>query len=217
MRYLYIFSGNPGVAMGPGRLALHAGGLQYCMEEVEHLGELEHDPAIQLRKDGVYIGSEEWLEVYTAILSPTLERDGITFDWFKKGWGFGNGITMHKTMASPDIRTVVHGTDLSLDDFLDLNGKTDLADLKLERYHDRHEGWKAYEARWLPGTCPQETHVVHLTWLVTTHALPTFAYVRLWELIELGAELKDRHLYSVEEGKHFSIAREYDGKAAVNV
>ena len=85
-------------------------------------------------------------------MSPMLERDGITWDWFSENWAFGNGVTVHKTTASPDYKTVVHGTSLNLDEFLAQHGTTELADLKLERLHIRHEGWEQYEARWLPGT-----------------------------------------------------------------
>ena len=108
-------------------------------------------------------------------------------------------------------KTVVHGTDLNLDEFLARSGVTSIAELELERLHVRHEGWEKYEARWLPGTCPQENHIVHLTWLVTTHCLPTFAYNRIRALIEEGSEPKDRPVYSKEPGKHFSGTRKWEG------
>lgn len=206
---LYIFAGFP-------KNGLHAGGLQFAVEEVEDLAILEHDPAIQYRKEGVFVPgeAEELLYPVEYRLSDLCLHDGITWAWFPQNWSFGNGITIHKTLASPEYRTVVHGTDLDLNQFLAWRGKTPLADLELERLHIQHEGWEQYEARWLPGTCPQESHIVHLTWLVATHRMPEFAYQRLRDLIEYGAEPKEPHRYSQESGKHFSKIRRWDGKPA---
>ena len=143
---LYVFAGFP-------KNGLHAGGLQLAIEEVEMLGELEHDPAVQYRKEGVFAANtDEELYPLEVVMSPMLERDGIIWDWFSEGWAFGNGITVHKTSASPEYKTVVHGTELDLNEFLTEYGTTRLADLELERMHVRHEGWEKYEARWLPGT-----------------------------------------------------------------
>ena len=199
---LFIFAGFP-------RNGLHAGGLQFCIEEVEELGLLEHDPAVQYRKEGVFTSGErgELLYPIEYHLSDRCLQDGITWEWFPENWSFGNGITIHKTSASPEYKTVVHGTDLNLDQFLARYGTTRLAEIELERMHIRHEGWQKYEARWLPGTCPQENHIVHLTWLVTTHKLPEFAYQRIRDLIERGALPKELPQYSTEAGKHFSTIR----------
>ena len=109
---------------------------------------------------------------------------------------------------------MVHGTDLTLDEFLALNGPTRMADLMVELKHHRHEGWNDYEDRWSPGTCPQENHELQLTWMVTTHELLGFAYSRLKALIEDGAEPEHRELYSREPGKHVSEIRQYDGEPA---
>lgn len=206
---LYIFAGFP-------KNGLHAGGLQHCVEEVENLAELEHDPAIQYRKEGAFISgiAAELLYPVKCRMSVLCLQDGITWAWFPENWSFGNGITIHRTLASPEYRTVVHGTHFTLEQFLSWRGKTPLADLELERLHIQHEGWEQYEARWLPGTCPQESHIVLLTWLVTTHKVPEFAYERLRDLIEGGAEPKERHRYSQEPGKHFSEIRRWDGKPA---
>lgn len=179
------------------------------------LGELEHDPAVQYRKEGVFAaGTDEELYPLEVVMSPTLERDGITWDWFEKGWLFGNGVTVHKTSASPDYKTVVRGTELNLEEFLAENGTTKLAELELERMHVKHKGWQEYEARWLPGTCPQEPHVVHLTWLVTTHKLPDFAYERIRSLIEDGAEPEQAEIYICpdEPGRYLSTPRIFEGK-----
>ena len=212
---LYVFAGFPGKNLPPGQ-RLHAGGLQHCIEEVEELGLLEHDPAVQYRKEGVFAPGEadELLYPVEYRMSDLCLRDGMTWDWFPENWSFGNGVTVHKTSASPEYKTVVHGTDLNLEEFLARYGTTRLAELELERLHIRHEGWETYEARWLPGTCPQESHVVHLTWLVTTHRLPPFAYDRIRDLIEGGAEPKDLHRYSTEPDHHFSTTRRWNGQPA---
>ena len=151
----------------------------------------------------------EWLYSTDYVISDRCLQDGITWDWFPEHWAFGNGATVHKTSASLDYRTVVHGTDLTLDEFLANEGTARLASLELTRTHNRHEGWKEYEARWLPGTCPQENHVVHLTWLVTTHRLPSFVYDRISGLIEFGAIPEQAELYERpdEPGKYLSALR----------
>ena len=51
VKMLYVFAGFP-------KNGLHAGGLQHCIETVEELGELEHDPAVQYRKEGVFAGGD---------------------------------------------------------------------------------------------------------------------------------------------------------------
>ena len=207
---LYIFAGFP-------KNNLHAGGLQLCIETVEELALLEHDEAIQYRKEGVFAaGSDEELYPLEVVLSPALERDGITWDWFPENWSFGNGVTVHKTSASPEFKTVVHGTELNLEEFLAENGTTRLAELELERMHIKHEGWEKYEARWLPGTCPQESHIVHLTWLTTAYKLPEFAYERIRSLIEDGAKPEQAEIYiqPEEPGKYLSTPRIWDGKPA---
>ena len=206
---LYIFAGYP-------KTGLNAGGLQHAVETVEELGLLEHDPAIQYRKEGVFMGSAavgvEPIGHVQYRISDVCLRDGITWDWFPENWSFGNGGTVHKTLASPEYRTVVHGTDLTLDEWLATFGNVKLADLELRRKHNRTEGWEAYEKRWLPGTCPQENHVVHLTWLVAKHEMPSFAYERLRCLVEVpGTELVKPGHY---QERHFSMARIWDGKGA---
>ena len=182
---------------------------------------LEHSPAIQVRKEGVFVSggkSEERLEDTDYQLSEWLVRDGITWAWFNENWAFGNGVTVHKTIASPEIRTVVHGTNMGMDEFLKAYGPTRLGDLVLERKHIRTEGWETYEARWLPGTCPQENHQVHLTWLVTKHPLPQFVQQSLHEIIELGYMADGwRGQFSEEKGKHFSEIRRYDGEPAFSI
>lgn len=214
---LYIFVGFPGINRLAGNLNLNAGGLQYCVEDVEHLGLLEHDPAIQYRKEGIFgvhDSHAEWLYPVKRRISMMCQQNGITWGWFPENWAFGNGVTIHKTSASPEYKIVVHGTGLSLDQFLAQHGTTRLAELELERLHIRHEGWEKYEARWRPGTCPQEPHIVHLTWLITTHVLPEFAYQRLQAIIEDPvSQLKHTEHYL---DRHFSASRKWDGKPSVH-
>lgn len=231
MHCVYIFAGFPGKGLGPGGFSLNPGGLRYgfcaCDECCEDRGGeplevpilLEHDMNFVCRKEGVFTpgGEGEFLYDVQYRMSDRLLQEGITWDWFSEGWVFGQGITCHATMAGPEYRTVVHGTDMTEKEFHALNrGKPyRQSDLLLVDEHWRHEGWKKYEARWLPGTCPQENHIVHLTWLVTTHELPPFVYNRIRDVIEYRAEPKDRHLYSPEpNGKHLSEIRRYDGRPA---
>ena len=82
-------------------------------------------------------------------------------------------------------------------------------DLLMERKHISHESWKEYEARWTPGSCPQENHQVFLTWLVTKHRLPGFVYERVRAMIEQGAEPIDRNAFDDEPGKHFPTTRHW--------
>ena len=173
---------------------------------------MEHDPAVQYRREGVFAtGTDEELYPVEYRMSDLCLRDGITWDWFPENWSFGNGVTVSKTIASPEYKTVVHGTDLSLDEFLTASGPARLGALELERKHIRHEGWEKYEARWLPGTCPQENHAVHLTWLITTHRLPGFIYDRIRALIEDGVEPEQPGLYVQpdEPGKYLSTFRPF--------
>ena len=117
---LYIFAGFPGKDATAGDPQLHAGGLQHCVETVEELALLEHDPIVQYRKEGVFVaGTEETLYPVDHRLSNRCLRDGITWSWFPENWSFANGLTVHKTLASPVIKTVVHGTNLSMDQFLE--------------------------------------------------------------------------------------------------
>ena len=207
---LYIFAGFP-------KNGLHAGGLQHAIETVENLAILEHDQNGQYRKEGVFTPGQrgEFLFPVEHRLSARCLCDGITWDWFPVNWSFGNGITTHKTLASLEYKTVVHGTDLTMEQFLETNDSpVRPGDVLIERKQIRHEDWKKYEARWLPGACPQENHIVHLTWLVSTHKLPEFAYQRIRELIEDDADPRNGHLYTTEPGKHFSELRRYSGKSA---
>jgi hypothetical protein len=213
-RHLYTFAGFPRLNRLDQTVSLNAGGLAHCIEEVEELGELESDPTIQLRKEGVFrVNAQqqgEKIEDFTVVVSPRLIAHGITWDWFPSDWCFGNRITMHKTHAGPEMKTVIHGTELSEDEYLDLHRPTPMSELAKTRLHIKHDGWKKYETRWLPGTCPQENHVVHITWLSMTHRLPEFVVDRLTGIIEQREGLKDEYQYSPA---HFSSIRKYNGES----
>ena len=228
---LYVFAGFPNKGSKPGSLSLHAGGIRHgfcaCEKCFEERGEpieseasfiLEHDANIQYRKSGVFINnSDEYLYPTEYRMSDLCLRDGITWNWFTDTWKFGNGVTMHKTHADPEYKTVVHETDLSLDEYLSQNGPTTLSELKLERKHIRTEGWEKYESRYPKGMCPQESHLVHLTWFVTTHRIPEFAYNRIRDIIEYDAEPQNIQQYSTKLGHHFSQIEIYDGTPAVKM
>jgi hypothetical protein len=202
---LYVFAGYP-------QCGLNAGGLQHAVEEVETLALLEHDPAIQYAREGVYALGEgrELLRPIEYEISPSLTAIGLTWDWFPENWSFGNGVTVHKTTAMRDSMLIDHGRNVSIADLLATGRPVDLWQLTVRQVPKRTEGWEQYEARWRPGTCPQESHIVHLTWLVTKHRIPGFAYARIRALVEdHEVVLKDRARY---EPKHFSPERRWDGE-----
>lgn len=204
---LYVFAGYP-------RSGLNAGGLQRYVETVECLGELEHDPSIQYRKEGIFVISETGEELKEPIsyhLSELCLRDGIDWRFFPDNWSFGNGVVIQKWMARIDLKTVVEGTTLSLDAYLEVNGPTQLATLAIARQHQRTIGWEEWESRWLPGTCPQQSIDVHLTCLAVKHHLTNFAYQQIRAAIEDPSyELPNPNYYSnqTEPGKYLSTTRE---------
>jgi hypothetical protein len=201
---LNLFAGRP-------LCGLKSHGLEALMVN-EDLGEVEMDSAIQYRKEGVFIGTETDREFDSDVeyrISDRLIQDGITWDWFPENWTWGNRIGTQKTFAAPEYRTVVQGTNLTTDEFLDKYGELSLS-AKLVKIHDRHDGWLEYEARWLPGKCPQQSHMVLTTWVITTHPMPEFAYQRLRELIEdPTAILKNPELYG---SQHRAKIYKWDGK-----
>jgi len=229
MLYLNVFAGFP--ASG-----LHAGGLQYafcaCSECCKDRGGeppevpllLEHDENIQVRKEGVFTpdspGDEgEFLYDIEYRMSDVLVQQGITWKWFLPNFSFGNGLSTFQSWASPEFHKVVNGTPLSLEDYLlEIAGRNFFRrlwanlTLKMTLWHNRHSSWEKYESRWLPGTCPQEPHLVHLTWLVTAHRLPEFVYERIRDIIEYGAEPNSLERYSLEPGKHFSEILPWNGQ-----
>lgn len=216
---LYIFAGFPGKGLPPGSRVLNAGGLQCAVEERMGIALLEHGK-LHYRKEGVFSGDDEkaeWLYPVEYRLSDLCLRDGITWDWFNKNWGFGNGVTVHKTIANYEMKTVVHGTEDTLDEYLRGAGPTRLSDLALEQKHIRTEGWEKYERRWLPGTCPQESHIVHLTWLVTKHRLPPCAYDTIRWLIEVPGMEVNWLADGLLEPRHCSEVRRWDGAPAAGV
>lgn len=197
---LYVFGGYP-------RCGLNAKGLQAAIDQVEDLAILEHAPSVQYRKEGVFVLGELGAERKADIsywISPTLIRAGITWDWFFENWTFGNGVTIHKTVAIRELMTVDHGSGQELESLLQQE-MVDFSRLRIRRVPKHTEGWAKYEARWLPGTCPQESHVMHLTWLVAKHQIPQFALKRIRELVESpDAKVKERDRY---DERHFSPER----------
>jgi len=176
---LYIFGGFP-------KNKLSAGGVQYVAEDVEDLGLFAHDPAIEFRKEGIFIGEKqkEFSRPFTVRISEKCLLSGISWDWFPENWSFGNGCTVHMTHASPVYKTVIHGTTLTEDEYLDRRGPTPISGLTKSRMQVWLEGWAAYEARWVPATCPKYNHLVYLTWFATDYRLPDHAYRRLRDIIE---------------------------------
>lgn len=204
---LYIFAGFPGKWLPPGSKHIHAGGLRHTIE-VENLGLLQEDNFIQVRKDGVFsvtAGGEERLSKVQFHPSTTLLSKGIDWRWFPENYSFGNGVTLIKTTANRETQLVDHTTRLTFAQAMALRGRVRLADLDMEEVYKLTEGWEKYEARWIPGFCPQENHIVHLTTCCFRHELPLHAYSRLQELIEVpGTELRYPELYNEQ---HFSIIR----------
>ena len=204
---LYMFLGFP-------KTLLNAGGLQHCVEEVERLAILEHDPAVQHSKEGVFIvhgsvGERQGMFEYR--LSRQLDQLGVTWDWFPENWGFGNGVSVHKTTANRETMLVDHRTGASVADLIASGRPINLGKLRIQQVPKRTEGWVAYEKRWRSGTCPQESHILHLTWLITKHRLPEFAYLRLERIIEDSSTV----LHDVEryQERHFSPVRKWEGES----
>lgn len=217
---LYVFAGFPGWQLPPGQ-RLHAGGLQHCVEEVEELGLLEHDPAIQARKEGLFVispsGGAEQISDLQIHLSDRVIQAGITANWFNDNTSFGNGIACLKSTADYQTKVVNHECGRTLEELLRTGGIVDLSKLRLQQVHDFTESWGKYEYRWRAGTCPQFTHLVHLTAMLTKHELKPFAYRRILDLVENGAEPLHLEAYSREPGKHFSAIRKWDGSPAYSM
>lgn len=213
---LYVFAGFPGKARLPGSAYLNAGGLQHCIEEVENLAILEHDPAIQYSKEGVFVVGGAYGERQGPVeyrLSKLLERDGITWDWFPEHYGFGQGVSMPKSTANRETMLVDYDSGMGIPDLIATRRIIDLGKLRIQMVPKRTEGWDKYEARWAPHTCPQESHIVHITCVITKHHIPEFAYLRLEQIIENpGAELRDVERY---QPRHWSLSRKWEGEAYV--
>lgn len=195
---LYIFAGFP-------KCGLNAGGIRLFTQR-EEIGDLEESNTIQYRKEGVYVltdQGEEWLRRTEYHISDLCLRDGIGWRWFNENWAFGNGVTVHKTTARWDV-AIVYEDGYVLQQRPD--GKVDLVRVP----QGFTQGWEKYETRYIPGKCPRENHVVHLTWCVFQHKLPEFAYERLRQVIEDSTYQLDRTPYEdpKEPGKYLSSTRE---------
>lgn len=213
---LYVFAGFPGKGRGPDQTILNAGGLSYLVNDVEELGIVEVNPRVQYRRGGVFTSNGEygeWIRPVDYRLSEALLREGITWDWFPQHWAFGAGVTMHKTSANYPTRTVDWKTQKTLSELVDTGRLIDMSKIELLKVHNPTESWAKYERRWLPGTCPQESHLVHLTWITTLDKLPEFAYERLRKIVEdPTAELKDAWRY---DAGHFIRSRKWDGRGVL--
>ena len=209
---LYVFAGYPGRALPAGMAHLHAGGLRHCIKEVEALAELEEDSMIQYTKDGVYAipkGSNEgeWLGPTPYRLSPAVERSGITWQWFPEHWSFGNGVTCTNWTAKRETMEIDYRTGVPMADLIATGHPIDLSKVTIQRVPRTTEGWAEYEKRWLPGTCPQESHKVHLTYVITRGEMEPWAYERVLCLIEeRDAALVELDRYRPE---HFSVSRKW--------
>jgi len=208
---LYTYAGAP-------RNKLHAGGLQLAIEHVECLAELEHDPHVQYRKEGVFTvtpSGDEWRRETDYLLSPACREEGITWDWFPENWSFGNGVTVSKVWASPETKIVVYQTERTLEEYIAQHGPTKLADVELSSIRIESNGWAEYEARWTPGKCPQEPHIVHLTHVVTEKPLTSMpALLRMQALVEASTGRLIRPEFYEQDGHHFSTWRDYHGEKA---
>lgn len=108
---LYIFAGFPGKAgkHKPGSEFLHGGSLRFafcaCPECCDQRGEetpetpllLEHDPRIQVRREGAFIGDgfgSEFLCDVSGKISNLCLLSGIGPGWYPENWTFGNGLTI---------------------------------------------------------------------------------------------------------------------------
>ena len=197
---LYIFAGSPKCGLG-------AGGVRLFTQR-EEVGDLEEDNSIQVRQEGVFLvteSGEEWLQNTEYRFSELCARDGIGWPWFPEGWAFGNGVTVHKTTAEWDKAQV-------FEDGYVLQARPD-GRFDLVRVFQRPtDGWDKYEARYEPGMCVRENHVIHLTWCVFQHKLPEHAYERLQEMIEDPGYQFDRTPYECPEepGKYLSPTRKLE-------
>lgn len=194
---LYIFAGFP-------KSRLNAGGLRRFVE-VEEIGFLEESDAISYTKEGISIATdsgEEWLRDTPFRFSDNCAKDGIGWRWINAGWGFGNGVTVHRTTARYDQAVVQHydWRELVRQETMRILGQAMPGEPP-----EFTEGWEKYEARWEPGKCPRYNHVVHLTWLAFQHTLPEHVYQRLKEAIE-EPEYQLGHQSSYEE-RHFSVGK----------
>lgn len=204
---LYILASHLGPA---GSQVLNAGGIQRVIK-TEELGTLVRDPNVQITKanagDAYHISDMclalgvEWRWFPDAVVTPD-EPNPSPF-------AFGNGVTRHYTEAKYDLKTVIHKTMLSEDEYLEQFGPTVVNDLIKERVHVRHEGWRQYEERWRPGTCPQYSHQMHLTFLIAKSPFSSAVYERVRKVVEEGIPPEYPELFETpgEPGRYWSEMR----------
>ena len=167
---LYIFAGYP-------KTGLSAGGVR-LFTQLENIGLLEEDPAIEYRKEGVFVG-DEWSHGFDYHFSHSCTASGIGWKWFEENWSCGNSVTVHKTIAKYPEVAAHRAKEKLFTEFAERMGIEVITDDKVE-LKDRPD----YEVRWAEGFMPQESHVVQLTWLIFKHSLPQHAYETLMASIE---------------------------------
>ena len=211
---LYVFAGFPGKELPPGSEYLNAGGLRRFVE-VENIGLLQDDGFYQFRKEGIFGITASGAERLSSVpfnFSNRCLADGIDWRWFPENYSFGNGVAMPKTTAMRETQLVDHDTDIPLSKMFRIGRVVDFGRLRIEQTYKITEGWEKYEARWIPGKCPQESHIIHLTTLCFRHELPPHAYQKLQRAIEeVGAELRSPELYRAD---HFSTSRTWKPEEA---
>ena len=220
---VYLFATYQDLTLEPGVMRLNSGGLTYCIDEVEHLAELDHNPIHKYQRDGLWVGNDpeyEWARDTQYVISNRLTEVGITWDWFRPYHSFGNGVTCSKSWAGMEEKLVIHGTNLSEREYIKLHGAAAMKDLMKELKQQRTESWEKYQNRWALDangmtTCPQENHWVSITSVVTTHPVPQFAYDRIRCLVEENVDPLYRNThYSLEpNGNHFSDFVPYHGES----
>jgi hypothetical protein len=209
--HLYIFMGFPGMNMGCEK-SLSAGGIHYLIERVEEIGILTKDP-IQLTAGNV---DDDHFHLSDLCLKLGIERR-----WFPNPepteseptpspWSFGNSVTINTTTATREYKIVVEGTDLTEEEYL-IEGEP-MGGYRKVKKQVRHEGVKLYEARWRPGTCPQQDHKVHLTWFSMPRPLSPLGYKRMRNVVEYGADIEPLSAYN---DSHFSAVRQWNGRPAL--
>lgn len=213
-----MLAGFPGKGGPDDCRILHAGGLQHCIEKVEELAILEHDRSLQARKEGLFVlsptGYAEQIADLVPHLSDRLIQDGITDNWLNDNTCLGNGVCCLKSSGDYLTKEVNHACGRTREEIFLSEGTLDYSRLRMHQVHDFTEGWGRYERRWRAGTCPQYSHLVHITTMLVKHELPAFAYRRILDLVENAAQPIHPEQYSSEQGKHFSNIRRWNGKPA---
>lgn len=221
-RHLYLMAWHPGMTLtGENSKGLHAGGLRYLIDEVEQLGTLERDSAIQARKEGLFVvtpkGAEQISDLATHFSDQLLQR-GITDNWLDENFCFGNSTSCLRVSADYSMKEVNHECGRTKAQMMLEDGFLDYFTLKTHMVHDFTEAWGAYERRWRAGTCPQQNHQMLMTTMLFKHELSASSYQRILDIVENAAIPRYPEVYESDEpGKYLSTFRRYDGKPVFRV